>query len=100
MKTRSYPLRIPKEIVTVSKLRAMDEHLDQSTALRQFLYRGAEEYILKLVLNGRISIGKASELLNINIYDIYSLAEKYNLRLGSTLEQSRKSRETAIKILR
>ncbi len=59
---------------------------------------GNEIDILKIVLNGRISVGKASELLNLNIHDIYSLAEKYNLRLGSTLEQSRKSRETAMKV--
>lgn len=58
-----------------------------------------KEYILKLLLNGRISVGKASELLNTTIYDLYSLAEKYNLKLGSTLEQS-KSRETVIKVLR
>ena len=45
----AYPLRIPEEILTISKLRAKEEHVDQTTALRQFLHIGVEEYVLQLV---------------------------------------------------
>lgn len=100
MKTRAYPLRIPKTILTVSRLRAEEEHLDISTTLRQFLHVGAEEYLLKLISNGRISIGRASELMDISIYDIYNLAQKHGIILGSTTEQALKSRNLVRKIIK
>ena len=53
METVSYPLRIPQEILAVAKLRAKEEYLDQSTVMRQFLYLGAEEYLLHLVESDR-----------------------------------------------
>ncbi len=99
MKTVSYPLRIPKEIIELAALRSKEEYTDQSTALRQLLHMGAEEYILELVSSGRISIGKAAELLNISVYDIYKLAEKHGTKLGGTTEQQMISRKTAKRYL-
>jgi len=99
MTTKAYPLRIPEEIVLLSRLRAQEEHLDQATALRQFLHIGAEEYVLNLVAEGRISTGKAAELLNTTIYDVQRLAQKHGIQIGATREQAKKSRETARKIL-
>ena len=99
MKTISYPLRIPKELIELAALRSREEHIDQSTALRQMLHVGAEEYILDLVSSGRISIGRAAELLNISVYDIYKLAEKHGTKLGGTAELQIKSKKTAKKYL-
>ncbi len=95
MTATSYPLRIPEEVLAVSRLRAQEEHLDQATALRQFLHVGVEEYLLKLVSEGRISIGKAAEILKTTVYDIYRLAQKHGVELGATMEQAKKSRQTA-----
>lgn len=100
METIPYPLRIPEEVVTVARLRAKEEYVDQSTALRQLLYIGTEEYVLHLIEAGRISLGRAAELLKISIQDIYRLAEKHGVRLGATAEQQRKSRETMKKLQR
>ncbi|MBI4141286.1 hypothetical protein HY485_05610 [Candidatus Woesearchaeota archaeon] len=100
METISYPLRIPQEILTLAKLRAKEEYLDQTTALRQLLYLGAEEYVLNLVESGRIAIGKAAELLNLTIQDIHRLAEKHGIQLGATAEQQKKSSETIKKLLK
>lgn len=100
METISYPLRIPQEILTLAKLRAKEEYLDQTTALRQLLYLGAEEYVLNLVESGRIAIGKAAELLNLTIQDIQRLAEKHGIQLGATTEQQKKSTETMRKLLK
>ncbi len=94
METVSYPLRVPEEIMGLAKLRAKEEYIDQSTALRQLLYIGAEEYVLNLIENGRISVGRAAELLKVTIQDIYRLAEKHGVRLGATLEQEKKSEKT------
>ena len=98
MTTISYPLRIPEEIMALSKLRADQEHLDQATALRQFLYLGAEKYLLELVSTGRISIGKAAELLRTSIYNMHDAAKKHGISIGATAEQAKKSRETAKKV--
>ncbi|MBI2076294.1 MAG: hypothetical protein HYT72_03555 [Candidatus Aenigmarchaeota archaeon] len=99
MKTVSYPLRIPKEIVELAALRSKEEYVDQSTALRQLLHLGAEEYVLEIVSLGRISIGKAAELLKVSVYDVCKLAEKHGVKLGGTVEQGMKSRKAAKKYM-
>jgi len=86
--------------VTLARLRAKEEYIDQATALRQLLYIGAEEYVLSLVAMGRISIGRAAEMLKISLQDIYRLAEKHGVRLGATEEQQKKSLETAKRLLK
>ena len=96
----SYPLRIPEEILALAKLRSKEEYVDQSTAIRQLLYLGAEEYVLGLVESGRISIGRASELLKTSVQDVHRLAEKHGVRLAATNEQQRKSAETIGKLFR
>jgi len=100
METVSYPLRVPKEILSLAKLRASEEHLDQSTALRQLMYLGAEEYVLSLVERSRISIGKAAELLETGVSDLLELSEKHGIRLGATAEQQRQSRQTARELIK
>lgn len=100
METVPYPLRIPEEVLTLARLRAKEEYVDQSTALRQLLYLGAEEYTLNLIESGRLSIGKAAELLKISIQDVHRLAEKHGIYLGATIEQQRRSIETAKKIMK
>ena len=51
-------------------------------AIRQFLYSGAEEYLLKLCSQGRISIGKTAEILHKCIYDLQGSARKSCIGLG------------------
>ena len=99
MTTVAYPLRIPEEILTLAKLRSKEEYVDQSTVIRQLLYLRAEEYILGLVESGRISIGKAAELLKISIQDISRLAQKHGVCLGATVEQQKKSAQAMEKII-
>ena len=99
MSTIAYPLRIPEEILAVSKLRVETEHVDQATALRQFLYVGVEEFVIQMIKEGRISIGRAVELLKTTHYDLYRIAQKHGLKLSATPEQGKKSRETLKKLL-
>ncbi len=95
MESVSYPLRIPNKIMNLAKIRAKHHKLDQSTALRQMLYIGAEDYVLDLLKEGRISIGKGAELLNETIYDLQELARKRNIVLGPTSEQLKQSKKYA-----
>ena len=90
--------------------------------------KSTKEVVLLLVESGRISIGRASELLKCqkspfeiagskkaisdhdqehaqgrflttSIQDIHRLAEKHGIRLGATPEQQRKSEETMRKLV-
>ncbi len=100
MSSVAIPLRIPEKILAVSRLRAEEEHVDQATALRQFLYIGVEECVVQLVAAGRISIGKAAELLNTSHYDLYLVAQKHGITLSASVGQAKKSRMHLQKLLK
>jgi len=97
---KPYPLRIPENIITLTQLRSNEEHVSQSTALRQLLYSGAENYTLGLLNKGRISIGKAAELLDRTVYDIYRLAKERNIELGATETYYKRGEETIKKLIK
>ena len=98
MKSKVVPLRIPENLDELAALSAQEQHTDKATALRQWLHRGAAQYILKLVAEGRISMGRAAELLDLTVYDLYHLAETQSIELGATDEQQRQSRAVAAKL--
>ena len=100
MTTVSYPLRIPDEVMALASLRSKDEYVDKTTALKQLLFTGAEEYVLGLVSKGRISIGKAAELLGKPVYDIQSIARKHGIEIGPTPAQMNKSEDTLKRLLK
>ncbi|MBM3925879.1 MAG: hypothetical protein FJ320_07825 [SAR202 cluster bacterium] len=92
MKSKVVPLRIPENLDELASLSAQEEHTDKATALRQWLHRGAAQYVLKLVSEGRISVGRAAELLDLTVYDIHRMAETQGVELGAIEEQRRRSR--------
>ena len=85
--TQVQPLRIEESILQVAELRSKDEHTTKTTAIKQFLYSGAEEYLLKLCSQGRISIGKAAEILHKSIYDLQESARQKGMELGITAKE-------------
>ncbi len=87
MKSKVVPLRLPEGLLELAAICAQDQRTDKATTLRQWLYRGAEEYALRLVERGRLSGSRAAELLDRTLYDLYSLAEQRGVRLGATSEQ-------------
>ncbi len=92
MKTVPYPLRLPKNILELADLMAEEEHVDRSTALRQLIYAGVEDYILGLLSKGRVSLSKAAELLNCSTLAIYQLAQERGIALGASEEQYKKAK--------
>ena len=92
------PLRIEDEILKLAELRSRDEHTNKTTAIKQFLYSGAEEYMLKLCSQGRISIGKAAEILHKSIYDLQESARKKGIELGITTKEYLESKKLAQKL--
>jgi hypothetical protein len=98
--TRPYPLRIPDNLMRLAEAKSRAERVDRSTALRQLLYAGAEEYALELLSEGRISTGRAAEVLDVSVHRVHELARKHDLRIGSTIEDYRSSREAARELIR
>ena len=91
--TTVQPLRIEENIGEIVELKSKDEHISKTTAIKQFLYNGVEDYLLKLCSQGRISIGKVAEILKKSIYDVQEEARQKNIKLGVTAEDYEKSRK-------
>jgi hypothetical protein len=94
MEAKSYPLRIPNNLIELANLRTKEEHVDKSTALRQFLFLGARDYVIELYQKGRISLSGAAELLDVSTFDILRLVKEYG-NIGPTEEELEESRKTA-----
>ena len=91
--TQVQPLRIDDYIIKVAELKSRDEHTNKTTAIKQFLYSGVEDYLLRLCSQGRISIGKAAEILHKNIYDLQESARQKGVQLGITAKEYNESRK-------
>jgi hypothetical protein len=99
MKSKVVSIRVPEHLDDLAALMAKINHTDKVTAFRQWLHEGAAIYTLKAVADGRISIGKAGELLDLSIWDIQAIAENYHIKYGATEEQLKQSWENVQKIL-
>lgn len=97
--TQVQPLRIEDKIMKIAELKSKDEHTNKTVAIRQFLYSGAEEYLLRLCSQGRISIGKAAEILHKSIYDLQESAKQKGLELGITAKEYNEGRKLAEEII-
>ncbi len=95
MEAVSYPIRIPKNVIELASLRTKEEHVDKSTALRQFLYMGARDYVIEMYQKGRISLSRAAELMETSTFEILRLAKDMKIQAGATEEQQKRSRKTA-----
>lgn len=89
MKTMPYPVRLPRHLLDLADLRAADEHVDRSTALRQLMYSGGVAYVLELLRKGRISLSKAAELLDCSTLAVIQQARERGFTLGATSDQYR-----------
>lgn len=95
MSSRSYPLRIPDNLIELAEAKAREDRADRSTALRQLMYTGAEEYVVELLAKERISVSKAAELLDSSVHRVRFLARERGLETGSTPAEHEKAVETA-----
>ncbi len=98
MSTKPYALRIPQGLLELAELKSKMDHTDKATALRQLLYAGAEECVVKLLAAGRLTVGRAAELLDVSIYDVYQLAREHGVELGATAKQYAAAHQTARKL--
>lgn len=93
-----YPMKLKDEIIPLIELKSKEEHTNKAIVLKQFLYQGLENYVIDLINKGRLSIGKAAEILDLSIYDIHEIVKSKGLKLSATREQRQKSKEFLIKV--
>ena len=93
-----YPIKLKEGIMPLIEQKSREEHSNKSVVLKQFLYKGLEDYVVRLVTNGRLSIGKAAEVLDLSIYDIQEMARLKGLKLSITVEQREISKKLINKI--
>lgn len=84
MSSKSYPMRL-------AEARAAEERTDRTTALRQLLYAGAEDYAIGLLERGRICASRAARLLDASVQRVHELARERGIQTGSTPEQHERS---------
>lgn len=94
------PVRLSEKIKPLIDLKTKEEHLSRSTVIKQFVYEGLEEYALKLCERGRLSIGKAAEILDISIYDFQEMAKEKGIILSATEESAEKSGEITERLVK
>ncbi len=99
MGTEPYPLRIPTNLLKLAEARSAEEHIDKSTAMRQLMYKGAEDYIVELISRGRLSVSRGAELLDTSVHEIYRLAKKKGVEIGATIDQYEKGEKTAEEVI-
>ena len=95
-----YPMKIKEEIMPIIELKSKEEHSNKAIVLKQLLYKGLEDYVLDLITKGRLSIGKAAEILSVSIYDIHEIAKLKGIKLSASKEQREKSKKYVEKFLR
>jgi len=95
-----YPMKLSEEIMPIIELKSKEEHTNKAIVLKQMLYKGLEDYAIDLCTKGRLSVGKAAEILGKSIYDIQGIAESKGIKLSATYEQREKSRAVVDKVVK
>ena len=95
-----YPMKLKEEIIPIIELKSKEDHTNKAIVLKQLIYKGLEDYVLDLVAKGRLTIGKAAEILDVSIYGMHEMAKSRNIKLSASPEQRQKSKEYLKKFLR
>ena len=99
MKSKVVPIRMSEELLDLVSICSKAQRTDRATTMRQWLYKGAEEYAIDSVEAGRLSASRAAELLDTSIHEIFRIAKARGIRLGATAEQYRASKRYADEFL-
>lgn len=93
MPTKSVPIRLLEALVAILDVHSRKLRSDRASVLRQWRWQSAEKAAVALVGEGKLSIDKASELLDRSHQDIYRIARDNRIELGATVEQRTESRK-------
>ncbi len=93
----SITIDIPHNIDLILDQRAREEHIDKVSVMKQMLREGAESYLVGQYSHGRISKDKLAELLDMDIYEVNELLEKYHVKSSISYERFTRGIEIAEK---
>ena len=86
MTAKPTALRIPEELLQLADFQRHEQRIDRASVLRQWMYQGAEVFALKMVSQGRLTIGRVAELLDKTHEDLYRITASNEIELGATLD--------------
>ena len=72
-----------------------EEHIDTISALKQMIREGAELYLINQYSNGKTSKGKLAELLDLDMYEVNELLEKYHVKASISYDRFTRGIKTA-----
>lgn len=93
-----YPLKLKEEIMPIIELKSKEEHTNKAIVLKQLIYQSLEDYVVRLCARGRLSVGKAAEVLDISVYDIHRIAKEKRIKLTASEDQLQKSKKVLEKL--
>jgi predicted HTH domain antitoxin len=91
----SITIEIPPSIENILNKRALEQHLDRESILKQMLWESAEHYLVEEYSKGRISKGKLGEMLDMDIYEVNDLLDRYHIKGNLDLETFQEGIKTA-----
>ena len=94
------PVRLSEKLGPLIDLKSKEEHLSKSLIIRKFVYDKLEDYALDLCDRGRLSIGKAAELLDTTIYDLQEKAREKGIVLSAAEGAHEVSRKTVDRLVK
>lgn len=96
MSTKPHHVRLPDELTHLIDAKAREDWTDRATALHQFSYAGAEGYVLRLVSDGRLSAGRAAEILGVSPYVMQTIARDAGVNVSAAPEEYQRGATTAM----
>ena len=94
------PVRLSEKLGPLIDLKSKEEHLSKSVIIRKFVYDKLEDYALDLCDRGRLSIGKAAELLDTTIYDLQEKAREKGIVLSAAEDAQEVSGKTVDRLVK
>ena len=92
-KSVSKTVRLPRELLEVIRHRARQEKIDESTAIRQLLALGAENYAVELFRQGKITLSEAARLAGVTVRQMIDVLQRHGIRGNVRLDQQQKALE-------
>lgn len=90
-------VRLSKNLARAILHRVRTEKIDESTAIRQLLALGIEEYAVKLYREGRVTLGEASILADVSLREMIEILLAHGVKGNIRLDQQRKALDFIIK---
>lgn len=89
MKAQTIATRLPREEIKEIEVFAKGEDLDKSTFVKRLIHQALQEYKIqyafKLYQERKISLGKAAEIAEVNLWLILDLMKRHNITLNYSI---------------